>query len=133
MAPVPNPIIFGTGPPHVVCLEIQFECCVNRTGINVHGLRYESLVPHEMNITKKMLHLRPLPDYLVEKAKDAFKKDSQANTPSSPEKVRYVWPNPPTPPAGFLDVAHAISVDFGVPGPDVYRDKAFRLPNSLEV
>ncbi|KAK2162082.1 hypothetical protein LSH36_104g02063 [Paralvinella palmiformis] len=58
--------------------------------------------------------------------------DSQASSPISRDKLRDAFPNPPKLPLGFLAVARAMSEEFGVPAPDLYHDKTFRLPNSLE-
>jgi hypothetical protein len=60
-----------------------------------------------------------------------LKKDSQANSPLSREKLREALLNPPKPPPEFLAVARALAEEYDVPGPEVYRDKTFRLPNSI--
>ncbi|KAK2158626.1 hypothetical protein LSH36_166g00052 [Paralvinella palmiformis] len=87
---------------------------------------------YEDHIIKKIFQICQFPDSFLEKAKTAMKKDSQANSPISREKVRDALQNPIELPPGFMDVAHVMSEEYGIPGPDVYQDKSFRLSNSLE-
>ncbi|KAK2162083.1 hypothetical protein LSH36_104g02050 [Paralvinella palmiformis] len=114
------------------CFTVYYYLEALKHGINIHGLRYEDLIAQEMRFAKKIFQLCQLPDCFLEKAMQAFKKDSQGNSPISREKLRDAMPNPPKLPSGFLEVARAMSEEFGVPGPDAYLDKTFRLPNSLE-
>ncbi|KAK2139516.1 hypothetical protein LSH36_1738g00001 [Paralvinella palmiformis] len=68
--------------------------------------------------------------FLHEKAKAAMGKDSQANSSISREKVRDALRNPVELPPGFMDVARAMSEEYGIPGPDVYQDKPFVYPTA---
>jgi len=103
-----------------------------KRGINIHGVRYEDLITHEANIIKNIFQVCQCLDSFTEKAKAAMGKDSQANSSVSREKVRDALRNPVELPPGFMDVARAMSEEYGIPGPDVYQDKTFRLSNSLE-
>ena len=114
------------------CFTVYYYLEALKHGINVHGVRYEDLVTSQDNIIKKIFQICQFPDCFMKKAKGAMDKDSQANSPISREKVRDALQNPVQLPPEFWNVARAMSEEYGIPGPNVYQDKSFRLPNTLE-
>ena len=114
------------------CYTVYYYLEAVKYGINVHGVRYEHLIIYENNIIKKIFEICQFTDFFLEKAKSAMGKDSQANSPISREKVGDALENPIELSSEFMDVARAMSEEYGIPGPDVYQDKSFRLSNSLE-
>jgi hypothetical protein len=121
-------------------LEVGFRCACHATncylmalqhGVNIHGLRYDDLVSHTDDIIRGVFKVCQLPDSLVEKAKGALNKDSQENSPVRREIVQKAMPHPPEPTPEFMEIARALADEFGVPYPEKYADKSFRLPNSI--
>ncbi|KAK2138683.1 hypothetical protein LSH36_2605g00000 [Paralvinella palmiformis] len=114
------------------CFTVYYYLEALKRGIDIHGVRYEDLVTCEDNSIQKIFQICQFPDSFIEKAKAAMVKDSQANSPISREKVQDALQNPVQLPPGFWDVARAMSEEYGIPGPDAYQDKSFRLSNSLQ-
>jgi hypothetical protein len=95
-------------------------------------VRYADVVAHKDKIIRELFRVCKVPESLIEKAAEALGKDSQENSIVSREKVQRAIPNPPKATPRFLEIARAMSKEFGVPGPEDFTDKSFRLPNSLE-
>ena len=113
------------------CFTVKYYLQALKRGINIHGLYYRDVVDKREELIREMFNICRFERTLVERARQALDKDSQANSPFSRDKMRLAFPVLPNPPAGFLDIARTMSEEFGVPAPDAYRDKTFRLPNSV--
>ncbi|KAK2153346.1 hypothetical protein LSH36_300g04075 [Paralvinella palmiformis] len=116
----------------VSCISMYHYLRALMHGVKIYGLRYADLVTYEDKVIRDVFTKCRLPGSLADKAKEAMKKDSQGNSPISREKLEEAIPNPPKPTPEFLQVARAMSEEFDVPVPDVWNDKTFRLPNSLQ-
>jgi hypothetical protein len=115
------------------CLAMYHYNLVLKQGIKIQGVCYADVVAHQEKFIHKLFEICQIPESLIEKAKEALKKDSQANSVISRVILQKAMPNPPKATPRFLEIARAMSEEFGVPGPDDFADKSFRLPNSLEL
>ena len=113
------------------CLTTDCYLTAIKHGVDIRGLRYEDLVAYSDNVISEVFELCQLPESLIAKARPALHRDSQENSPISRKKVENAIPVPPKPTPAFMEIARAMAEEFGVPSPEKYADKSFRLPNSL--
>jgi hypothetical protein len=115
----------------LACLTMFHYLTANKHGANIHGMRYRDLVTYQDEMISKFFQVCGLPNNLIEKAKQAMERDSQANSPISREILGKVIPNPPVATQQFLDIARDMAREFGVPSMDDFEDDSFHLPCSI--
>ena len=113
------------------CMTMYYYLKNLGRGIDIHGVRYLDLINSKSTMTRLILDICGFPEQLSSKAIEALEKDSQKTSPVSRDALKVLMPNPPKVTTEFLQVARKMADEFGVPGPDEWKEESFHLNNSL--